>query len=199
MHTVRRGIAAVYHRDSPFINRNCYTAIMNTRQTGLTLIELMVTLAVAIVLLAVGMPLFTGLAGSNRATTQANELVAALKLARSEAVNRADLVTVCSSSGGACGGAGDWSGGWLVHSDINNNGSFDAGDVLRSWGALAPTSTVAVTGGASVAFLATGEANGAYTFELDNSDATGSGSNAAKRCVTVTTSGQVRSARGACP
>ncbi|MCP5439684.1 MAG: GspH/FimT family pseudopilin [Chromatiaceae bacterium] len=172
---------------------------MNTRQTGLTLIELMVTLAVAIVLLAVGVPLFTGLAGSNRATTQANELVAALKLARSEAVNRADLVRVCSSNGGACGGAGDWANGWLVHSDINNNGSFDAGDVLRSWGALAPTSSVAITGGASVAFLATGEANGGYTFELDNSDATGSGSDAAKRCVSVTISGQVRSARGACP
>ena len=41
--------------------------------------------------------------------------------------------------------------------DINNS-SFDAGDAAF-WGALAPTSTVAVTGGASVAFRRPG--NGA--------------------------------------
>lgn len=174
-------------------------AVMNTRQQGLTLVELMVTLAVAIILIAVGMPLFSGVAGSNRATTQANNLVAALKLARSEAVKRAETVTVCSGSPLTCGGAGDWAGGWFVQTDTNGNGSIDAVDVLRQWEALAATATVTVTGGASVVFLATGEANGNYTFELNDSDATGSAGGTALRCVTVTNSGQVRSARGACP
>lgn len=168
---------------------------MRQRQQGLTLVELMVTLAVAIILIAVGMPLFTGVAGSNRATTQANNLVAAMKLARSEAVKRRDLVNVCAGNGAACGGAGDWATGWFVHSDTNDNGTLDAPDVLRAWESLADASTVTVTGGASVAFLATGEANGTYTFELNNSDATAGG----QRCVTVTNAGQVRSARGACP
>jgi len=63
---------------------------------GLTLIELMVTLAVAIVLLAIGIPAFQGLASSNRASTQANGLVTALNLARSEAISRGIPVAVCA-------------------------------------------------------------------------------------------------------
>ena len=174
---------------------------MRYRQRGLTLVELMVTLAVAIVLLAVGMPLFTGVAGSNRATTQANSLVAALKLARSEAVKRADVVTVCAGDGSACGGAGDWANGWFVHSDVNGSGGLDANDVLRRWEALSGGSTVTVTGGSSVVFAASGEATSSLTFETNNTDASGIAADAdiAKRCITVTLSGQVRAARGACP
>ncbi len=168
---------------------------MRSKQQGLTLVELMVTLAVAIILIAVGMPLFTGLAGSNRATTQANSLVSALKLARSEAVKRADSVTVCSNDGGACGGAGDWANGWLVHTDLNASGGFDADDVLRTWDPLSASSSVTVTGGAEVTFFATGEANNTFSFELDDSEASGSAADAAKRCVEVTRVGQVRSKR----
>jgi type IV fimbrial biogenesis protein FimT len=172
---------------------------MRSRNQGFTLVELMVTLAVAIILLAVGMPLFSGIVGSNRATTQANELVSALKLARSEAVKRGAEVIVCSSDAGACGGAGDWRNGWFVHSDANEDGSLDPEEVLRTWEALSASSTLDVTGGASVAFQSTGDASGAFTFELDNADATGSDKDAAKRCITVTLSGQVRAVRGACP
>jgi type IV fimbrial biogenesis protein FimT len=168
---------------------------MRSRQQGLTLVELMVTLAVAIILIAVGMPLFSGLVGSNRATTQANSLVSALKLARSEAVKRADSVTVCADDGGACGGAGDWANGWLVHTDVNDSGGFDAGDVLRTWDPLAASSSVTVAGGAAVTFFATGAANNTFSFELDDSEASGSAADAAKRCVEVTATGQVRSKR----
>jgi type IV fimbrial biogenesis protein FimT len=168
---------------------------MRSKQQGLTLVELMVTLAVAIILITVGMPLFTGLAGSNRATTQANSLVSALKLARSEAVKRADSVTVCSDNGaGACGDETEWVNGWLVHTDVNESGGFDAGDVLRTWDPLAPSSTVTVAEG-SVTFFATGEANNTFSFELDDSEASGSAADAAKRCVEVTATGQVRSKR----
>ncbi|MGB5743048.1 MAG: GspH/FimT family pseudopilin, partial [Sedimenticolaceae bacterium] len=137
---------------------------MSSKQQGLTLVELMVTLAVAIILIAVGMPLFTGLAGSNRATTQANSLVSALKLARSEAVKRADSVTVCADNGaGACGDETDWVNGWLVHTDVNDSGGFDAGDVLRTWDPLAASSSITVAGGTEVTFFATGEANNTFS------------------------------------
>ena len=170
---------------------------MSTRQQGFTLVELMVTLAVAIILLAVGMPLFSGIVGSNRATTQANELVSALKLARSEAVKRGAEVIVCPAGDEACGE--NWTNGWFVHSDADEDGSLDPEEVLRTWEALSASSTLDVTGGDSVAFQSTGDASGAFTFELDNADATGFDKDAAKRCITVTLSGQVRAARGACP
>lgn len=55
---------------------------------GFTLIELMVTIAVAAILLAVAVPSFRHLIISNRLTTAANEVVTALTVARSESIKR---------------------------------------------------------------------------------------------------------------
>lgn len=55
---------------------------------GFTLIELMVTIAVAAILLAVAVPSFRHLIISNRLTTAANDVVTALTVARSEAIKR---------------------------------------------------------------------------------------------------------------
>jgi type IV fimbrial biogenesis protein FimT len=157
-------------------------ADMGKKQQGLTLIELMVTLAVAIILVTVGMPLFSGIVANNRATAQTNDLVSALKLARSEAVKRS--ATVSARRAGA-----NWTDGWLVFVDDNGDGVDDTGEViLRNW--EAPTGGSIGSGGAdAVIFVATGEKDGAQVdFELDLADATGS----SKRCVTVTVTGQVR-------
>ncbi|TNF61933.1 MAG: prepilin-type N-terminal cleavage/methylation domain-containing protein, partial [Burkholderiales bacterium] len=67
-------------------------------QSGFTLIELMVTITVLAVLLGVGVPSFQATIQGNRITTAANDLVAALQYARSEAVRRGVNVTVCSSN-----------------------------------------------------------------------------------------------------
>lgn len=56
--------------------------------SGFTLIELLVTLAVAAILLAIGVPGLRNILLTNRLATTANEVVAALNLARSEAIKR---------------------------------------------------------------------------------------------------------------
>jgi type IV fimbrial biogenesis protein FimT len=92
---------------------------MRRRQKGLTLIELMVTLAVAIVLLAVGIPAFRSLEVNDRVTSQVNALVNALNLARIEAISGSAPVSVCAANGPAvdtCGGL-VWANGWLVFTD----------------------------------------------------------------------------------
>ncbi len=61
---------------------------------GFTLIELMVTLTVAAILLAIAVPSFTYLTVSSKLTTTANDLVAALNVARSEAIKRNTVVNV---------------------------------------------------------------------------------------------------------
>ena len=157
-------------------------AHMGKKQQGLTLVELMVTLAVAIILITVGMPMFTGMAANNRAAAQTNDLVSALKLARSEAVKRSTPVAA-RRSGAA------WSDGWLVFIDDDGDGVNDTGEtVLRSWDA--PNGATVTDGGADfVGFVATGENSGAQVdFVLDQADATG----ASRRCVSVTVTGQVR-------
>lgn len=64
------------------------------RPQGFTLIELMVTIAVAAILLAIATPSFTSIINSNRLTGAANEMVATLQAARMEAVRLNTTVNV---------------------------------------------------------------------------------------------------------
>jgi type IV pilus modification protein PilV len=69
------------------------------RSWGFTLIELMVTLTVAVILIAIAIPSFNYLTVSSKLTTVSNGLVTALNTARLEAIKRNNLVTVCSDTG----------------------------------------------------------------------------------------------------
>ena len=86
---------------------------------GFTIIELLVTVAVAAILLTVVVPSFVSVTQSTRASAEANLLVGDLYLARSEAIKRGQSVTVCSSSDGlSCNGnPAVWSNGWIVFPD----------------------------------------------------------------------------------
>ncbi len=91
---------------------------------GFTLVELMLTLAVAAILLAVAAPGFRGILQSNRATTFTNDFVAHLNLARSEAIKQGQSVSLCAanSSQTACSNSTNWSNGWLLFVDSNDDG-----------------------------------------------------------------------------
>lgn len=64
--------------------------------SGFTLIELMITLAVAVILLMIAVPSFNNLIASNRITTVANDVVDAINTARMEAVKRNSNTQLCS-------------------------------------------------------------------------------------------------------
>lgn len=84
-------------------------ALSVRRRAGFTLIEIMVTVAVLAIVLAIAVPAFGTLIRSNRLTSNANELVAALQLARSEAVRQNSSVAVCrSDNGSTCAAGGAW-------------------------------------------------------------------------------------------
>lgn len=67
-------------------------------QHGFTIIELMVTLVVAAILLAIAIPSFTYLTVSNKLSTTANSLVNNLMVARMEAVKRNADMNVCADN-----------------------------------------------------------------------------------------------------
>jgi type IV fimbrial biogenesis protein FimT len=72
---------------------------------GFTLIELMVTIAVAAILVGIAIPSFTNLIVSNRLNTIATEMVDAVSFARSESVKRNSPVVFCrvaSATATAC-------------------------------------------------------------------------------------------------
>ncbi|CBA15790.1 GspH/FimT family pseudopilin [Xanthomonas albilineans] len=88
------------------------------RQRGFTVVELMVTIAILAILMALAVPSFTALIRSNRLTSTANELVAALQLTRSEAVRLNGGVSLCRSDNGkACAAGGNWTGFLVVARD----------------------------------------------------------------------------------
>lgn len=83
------------------------------RVRGLTLVELMVTIAVLAILLAISIPSLTDSTLGSKLRSQANDLAAGALLARSEAIKRNQSVTLCASSNGStCTGA--WINGWIV-------------------------------------------------------------------------------------
>lgn len=98
---------------------------------GLSLIELMVTIAVLAVLLAVGVPSFAALARQWRQDAAVEAFVGDLRLARSTATRTSRPVVVCANSGtGSCATGTDWAGGWLVFSDLDGNDDLGAGEPL---------------------------------------------------------------------
>lgn len=76
------------------------------RQAGFTLLELMITVAVLAIVLAVGIPSFQGITNRNRLSAITNEVVAAMQLTRMEAIRRNQRVVMCpTTDGSTCNGA----------------------------------------------------------------------------------------------
>ena len=124
-------------------------------ESGFTLIELMVTVAVLAILLSIAIPNYQTFVMSSRMASQTNDFITALNLARSEAVKSAANVTVCASSNGAtC--TGGWDTGWIIHDA--------AGTPLRVQQALGGASTL--SGGTDVANSVTFTASGRTTIPV---------------------------------
>ncbi|MDN5939781.1 MAG: GspH/FimT family pseudopilin [Salinisphaera sp.] len=83
--------------------------------SGFTLVELLITLAVAGVLLTVAVPSYRLLFAHSHNASLTTTLLADLRFARSEALTRGLRVSLCRSADGArCSDQGGWHQGWLV-------------------------------------------------------------------------------------
>jgi type IV fimbrial biogenesis protein FimT len=110
------------------------------------LIELLVTIAVAAVLISLAVPSFRVFVQNSRIATQTNDLVTDISFARSEAIKSGATASLCTSAAGlACDGGGNWSAGRLVWVDTNGNNALDAGEVRRFREQLAGANTLNVT------------------------------------------------------
>lgn len=164
--------------------------------SGFTLIELMVTIAVLAVVLAIAVPSFKGVIQSNRVATSTNEIIATLSLARSEAIRNSRGSGVCASADGSeCGG--NWGQGLMVWSDTNGDGDFDAADetVVRF---VASHAQMDYSGAADlISFDGRGRRKGFddFSIELQPKDC---GEQAFHRSISVNPTGQIRTQKGTC-
>jgi type IV fimbrial biogenesis protein FimT len=103
------------------------------RITGFTMVELLVTTALAAMLLGVALPSFYDMFTSLGLSTATSDMLDELRLARSEALKRNWRVTMCKSPDGQrCVKTGGWEQGWILFHDVDNNGSVGAGEEIIS-------------------------------------------------------------------
>jgi len=107
----------------------CIVHAMNTnRELGFTLYELLMTLLVVGVVLAVGVPNLRAFNANGRITGTANDLHSSFQLARSEAARAKTNVTICASANSQDAAAtcnGTFDNGWIIFLDLD-------GDIQRA-------------------------------------------------------------------
>lgn len=153
---------------------------------GFTLVELLVTMAIAGIVLALAVPSMTQFLAEQSAAGNADELAEALRYARSEAIKSGRSVEICASSDyKTCGK--DWATGWVVLGSGSNT-------ILRVQNALRAVDSV-TAGATSLTFGATGlvivGGNTSFTFTPIGGDTSRA------RVVTVSTQGRVNVTKGA--
>ena len=106
---------------------------------GFTLIELMVTVAIATIMMGIAAPSIARMLNANRIQSAASALQGDMMYARTEAIKRGTPVSLCPSSDGAtCLGANTWHSGWIVFTDNSGNGALDNTDTVLKVRAATP-------------------------------------------------------------
>lgn len=189
--------------------------ILRPADAGFTVIELLIAVTLLAILLGIAAPSVRDLILNSRITSQANDLMTDLAIARSEAVKRGVRAAVCASSSGAACTATPWSQGWIVFLDPDGNGAVDAAtDIVKVTPALDGNNTLtsvghanSAAGGPMVAFRPSGTITpgGAGNIVFDLCDwrtaanvGTAAASNKGRR-ITVTGTGRAHVERRTCP
>lgn len=159
---------------------------LEEKLAGFTLIELIITIAIAGILATLAAPSFRDFVGTQRLKSASFDLVAALTLTRSEALKRNSSVTMTKASGG-------WQNGWTITwtdpatSDVTT---------IRSQAAYSGLNISDSASVSSVAFRRDGRLSTTATnFTINVSP---SSSSITPRCISVSLSGRASSTKGAC-
>jgi type IV fimbrial biogenesis protein FimT len=178
------------------------------RARGFTVLELMMALTVTAILAMLVVPSMRDYLRNSRLSSAGNDLLHSLAVARAEAIKRQTNAVVCSTASPSnvapiCDGTAFQ--GWFVFADVNNNGVFDAGDVIvERHGPIDPSIIVAQDGNGMQIFLPSGFARPAAggfvpTRNIVFSDARGNvaavSGNSTARAVLISVTGRARVTR----
>ncbi len=104
------------------MNTNLAFSSIKSDLRGFTLIELLTVLLIVIITMVSGMPSLINTLQEQKLTSQANDIIATLNLARAESVKRQQTVSIRKNT--------KWSNGWTVFVDLNSDGTKSGSDIL---------------------------------------------------------------------
>jgi type IV fimbrial biogenesis protein FimT len=144
---------------------------------GFTLVELLVTIAIAAILMGVAVPSFSTFIATQRIKTAAFDLTSTLIQARSEALKRNASVTLASATGG-------WQNGWVLNA---GSATLSQHEALAGMAVAGPVGTLTFNSNGRLS-------TSGNTFSVSSSVNT----SVAARCVSVALSGIPASKAGSC-
>ena len=140
---------------------------------GVTLIEIMVSLAIVGILASIGMPSFIEMIKKFRINAVRDDLLASIQLAKTDAIRRGLPIILIRTS--TCGltftDAGDWRCGWQSVVDSNNNSEADAAELAAPLQVSTVPSGYVVSqtaNGSQLIINKWGQAVGTKTFVISN-------------------------------
>lgn len=105
------------------------------RQGGFTVLELMITLTIAVILLTAAAPSFRQISQKRQLSAALSGLHYDLVMGRNEAVFRNESTVACPGSpAGGCAGSTDWSSGWIVFLDRNGDQQRESDEIMLRHG-----------------------------------------------------------------
>lgn len=153
--------------------------ILQTKLSGFTLVELLITITIAAILASLAVPSFREFIAGQRIRTASFDIMSTLVLARSEAIKRNTNVTIAPAGG-------TWTNGWSVAV---------GGTTLNQQDAL-PGLTITCTGDCDpVTYTNNGRFPAGATatsFEISSTSST------SVRCISIDLGGRPNSKTGAC-
>jgi len=175
-HTAKNQFSCAHHTSGQTVNQH---------EQGFTLIEMLTTLAIAALILTMATPSVTTMVQNNRLSTQTNQFVSAMTLARSEAIKQQVNINVVATN--ASHSTDEWGAGWRVE--------IDGGATLRTFIALEGSSTLNSNSGvSSFQYQPSGRANATDSLSLCDERTNETG-----RLISVSATGRVSVIPQTCP
>lgn len=183
--------------------RGTHARSTRRKSLGMTLYELLVTLAVGAILVGFAVPSFRSYVQSTRVTSATNDFVAALNVGRAQGIAHQEDVVLCASTNPnattpTC--SGTFSDGWIVFNDCNGDGAPTTG------------ANVCLGGTTPERIIHAGEGSGTFTagvslirYQLNGMPSTGAqdfdlcmGGYATGRRISINTVGRVSTGNFSC-